>query len=210
MQRKSVRVQPLASDALITLECGHYLIAARQSEPIGGLYECGECRAASVTTVRPHPVLARTVPEGLGDAARHANERAVDPIAVLVDATRQAMDAHANASADVKVQILRELVERSRVFLSGSHEAMVTFTTRDHPEAGGRAPAIGAVGWTFYFPLDDGRTLYLKMGRDGRAALERVLLSCMLEVERGTNDAREDARGEARNDGRRDYETGGD
>ena len=45
------------------------------------------------------------------------------------------------------------------------------FMTRDHPMAKGRRPLSGETEWTFTFPLDDGTTLRVRVGKVGRDAL---------------------------------------
>jgi hypothetical protein len=66
------------------------------------------------------------------------------------------------------------------------------FRTSDHPEANGRLPKSGELGWTFLFHLEDGRTLFLEMGLRGRAQLESVLLELMVGFEVGKVDPLED------------------
>lgn len=41
----------------------------------------------------------------------------------------------------------------------------ITYLTKDHPEANGRKPEKGETQYTLFFPLEDGGTLYVKMGQ---------------------------------------------
>jgi len=45
------------------------------------------------------------------------------------------------------------------------------YRTKDHPEANGRQPIAGEHAWTFTFPIEDGSTLTVHVGKKGRAAL---------------------------------------
>jgi hypothetical protein len=66
--------------------------------------------------------------------------------------------------------------------------------TKDAPAAGGRTPGAHEREFCYVFPLEDGRQLYLEVGAEGRAILERVMLAEMLENARGGPDSTEDGR----------------
>lgn len=53
--------------------------------------------------------------------------------------------------------------------------------TKDHPEANGRSPQTGDHEWVFNFPLENGDTLFLKMGDEGLKNLRHVVLDQMID-----------------------------
>lgn len=52
----------------------------------------------------------------------------------------------------------------------------VTLKTKDHPLANGRKAEIGDVEWTLKFPMEDGTTLHLKVGKDTYTYFRHFLL----------------------------------
>ena len=62
----------------------------------------------------------------------------------------------------------------------------ITFLTKDHPEANGREAQPGEEEYMLNFPLEDGRVLYIKMGRIGHEALFEVLSKMHAELEKGS------------------------
>ena len=68
-------------------------------------------------------------------------------------------------------------------------QRILTFRTRDHPEAGGRLPLLGEREWRFTFSLEDGETLTVATGAVGRRAFIGIL------HEEATDDAIEEAWG---------------
>lgn len=58
---------------------------------------------------------------------------------------------------------------------------MISYRTKDHPEANGRTAQIGDEAFTYAFPLEDGSTLYVETGRDGMLALRQVVLDQMID-----------------------------
>ncbi len=52
---------------------------------------------------------------------------------------------------------------------------MYRFKTKDHPEANGRQPKPGEIGYRFFFPLEDGNVLVVHTGEVGKNALAEVL-----------------------------------
>lgn len=50
------------------------------------------------------------------------------------------------------------------------------FRTRDHPEAHGKKPRQGDREWILHWILDDGRILYLSMGKEAHDAFRGFLL----------------------------------
>lgn len=51
----------------------------------------------------------------------------------------------------------------------------LVFHTSDAPEAGGRQPGNGTTAYTLSFPLDDGRTLWITMGKIGIDAVTALI-----------------------------------
>ena len=49
------------------------------------------------------------------------------------------------------------------------------FKTKDCPDANGRTPVPGESKWTLLFPLEDGSTLLVDVGKEGRAAMCSML-----------------------------------
>lgn len=52
--------------------------------------------------------------------------------------------------------------------------------TVDHPEANGRKPVNGDVEYQLRFPLEDGRELVVKFGKDGYDNLTQIVTSMMI------------------------------
>lgn len=59
------------------------------------------------------------------------------------------------------------------------------FRTKDHPEANGRRPLNGDQQWTLNLPLEDGRTLFVSMGKEGRDLLFGMLIAERVELNEG-------------------------
>lgn len=53
--------------------------------------------------------------------------------------------------------------------------------TKDCPDANGRQPLHGEYKWTFNFPLENGDTLYLEMGNEGRDNLRHIIVDEMID-----------------------------
>lgn len=49
--------------------------------------------------------------------------------------------------------------------------------TRCHPEANGRAPLSGETAWTATLPLEDGTSVVIRMGKEGRDLLFGMLIA---------------------------------
>lgn len=62
----------------------------------------------------------------------------------------------------------------------------VVYRTKDHPEANGRKAQIGEQQWVLTFPIDDGRTLRVLVGKAGHAALRGMLIQEMVDDEHDT------------------------
>jgi hypothetical protein len=83
---------------------------------------------------------------------------------------------------------------------TGKVEA-VHFRTKDHPQANGRKARSGEHAWPFHFPLEDGRTLILGMGDEGRCHLaECITQSAVDDIKEATELNRQLV--EAQNDAR--------
>lgn len=52
--------------------------------------------------------------------------------------------------------------------------------TEDAPEANGRKPVPGDIGYQLRFPLEDGRELVVKFGKQGFEDITQVLTSMLL------------------------------
>jgi hypothetical protein len=85
-----------------------------------------------------------------------------------------------------------ERQESARAAQATGTTGKLLLRTRDAPEANGRLPRPDERAWCYLFPLEDGRTLYLEIGAEGRALLERVFLAEMLDNSRGAPDRIED------------------
>lgn len=79
--------------------------------------------------------------------------------------------------------------------------APLRLRTKDHPQANGRHAKSGEHAWPWEIPLEDGRTLVIEMGGEGRDALaEIVMQSAADDIKEATKlnrqlvDARYDAR----------------
>lgn len=53
------------------------------------------------------------------------------------------------------------------------------FRTKDHPEANGRQPQSGDQEYCLVFPIEDGRFLSVKMGREGFEHISQFILDAM-------------------------------
>ena len=49
--------------------------------------------------------------------------------------------------------------------------------SKDYPEANGRKPQSGDVAWTLQVPLEDGQTLYLKLGKKSRDMIFGMMIA---------------------------------
>jgi hypothetical protein len=58
----------------------------------------------------------------------------------------------------------------------------VTFTTADHPEANGAKPSPGDKQYPLQFPLEDGRTLTVRMGQRGFDTITSLLMDMLTEA----------------------------
>lgn len=68
------------------------------------------------------------------------------------------------------------------------------FTAKDHPEANGRKPRSGDVGYTIEFPMEDGSITKIRFGREGFMALSDMVINNLAadaqEPEGGRNNDR--------------------
>lgn len=68
--------------------------------------------------------------------------------------------------------------------LDPAPDALVLYA-RDHPEANGKAPNRGDIGYAISIPLDDGRVLYLYLGQQGFTAFREILAAMDKDTQEG-------------------------